>query len=99
MQRIIWTDRRSNEDILSTINEKRTLINIIKRRWQMIGHTLRHGDKSHSLITEEMIEGTISRGRPRTRYISQIIQDAGVTSYKELKNMANDREKWRNHLL
>ncbi|XP_050421358.1 uncharacterized protein LOC126833839 [Adelges cooleyi] len=100
MQRISWTDRRSNEDILRTIDEKRTFIDIIKRRrWQMIGHTLRHGDELHSLIIEGMIEGTRSRGRPRTRYISQIMQDGGVTSYRELKNMANDREKWRSHLL
>ncbi|XP_025418329.1 uncharacterized protein LOC112689047 [Sipha flava] len=43
MQRISWTDRRSNEDILRTIGEKQTLIDIIKRRrWQMIGHSLRH---------------------------------------------------------
>jgi len=35
----------------------------------MIGHTLRHGDELHSLIIEGMIEGTKSRGRPRTRYI------------------------------
>jgi hypothetical protein len=46
-----------------------------------------------------MIEGTRSRGRPRMRYISQIMQDTGVTSDRELKNMANDREKWRNNLL
>jgi len=65
----------------------------------MIGHMLRHGDELHSIIIEGMIKGTRSRGRPRTRYISQIIRDAGVTSYKELKNIANDREKMRSHLL
>jgi hypothetical protein len=29
MQRISWTDRRSNKEILWTIGEKRTLIDII----------------------------------------------------------------------
>jgi len=48
----------------------------------MIGHTLRHGNKLHSFIIEGMIEGTRSRGRPRTKYISQIMQDAEVTSYR-----------------
>jgi len=77
MQRISWTDRRSNEDILRTIYEKRTLLDTIKkRRWQMIGHTLRHGDELHSLIIEGMIEGTRSRGRPRARYINQIMQES-----------------------
>jgi len=46
MQRISWIDRRLNEDILRTTDGKRTLIDIIKRRrWQMIGHTLSHGDE------------------------------------------------------
>ncbi|KAF0746155.1 Uncharacterized protein FWK35_00024339 [Aphis craccivora] len=89
-----------NEDIPRRIDEKQTLIDTIKsRRWQLIGHTLRHGDELHSIIIEGMIEDTRSRGRPRTRYISQIMQDAEVTSCRELKNMANDREKWRSHLL
>jgi len=48
---------------------------------------LRHGDELHSLIIEGMIEGTRSRGRSRMKYISQTMQDAGVTFYRELKNM------------
>jgi len=59
----------------------------------MIGHMLRHRDELHSLIIEGMIEGTELRGRPRTKYISQIIKDTGVTSYRELGNMANDSGK------
>lgn len=90
MQKISSTNRRSNEDIPRTIDEKRTLVDTIKkRRWQLIGYTLRHGDELHSIITKGMIEST----RPRTKFISQMMQDAGVTSYTELKNMANGREK------
>lgn len=58
---------------------------------------MRREDKLRSLIIEGMIERTRSRGRPRARYVSQTIQDAGVTSYRELRNMANGREKWRRH--
>jgi len=73
------------------------LIDTLKgRKWQINTETWR---QIMRLIIEGMIEGTRSRGRPRMRYISQVIQDAGVTSYKELKNMANDRERWRRHLL
>lgn len=32
-----------------------------------------------------MIKVTEPRGRPRTKYISQIIKDAGVIFYKKLK--------------
>lgn len=51
------------------------------------------------MIVEGMIEGTHSRGRPRTKFISQIIIDIGDTSYKKLKDMANDSVKWKKHLL
>jgi hypothetical protein len=46
-----------------------------------------------------MIEGTLPRGRPRTKYISQIIKDGEVTSYREFKDMAKDKENWRKHSL
>jgi len=64
----------------------------------MIGHTLRHSEELHSLILEGMIEGKRGRGRPRTCYISQV-KDARVTSYKQLKDKAQDRESWREHLM
>jgi len=65
----------------------------------MIGYTLKHGEELHSLITEGMVKGTRSRGRPRTKYFSQIMKDAGITSYRELKDMTNDKETWKGHLL
>lgn len=46
-----------------------------------------------------MIEEKRGRGRPRTCYISQIIKDARVDSYKQLKDKAQDQEEWREHLL
>ncbi|VVC35454.1 Hypothetical protein CINCED_3A008068 [Cinara cedri] len=98
MQRISWIERRSNKEVLRTIDEKRTLIDTIRRkRWQLIGHTLRYGDELHSLIIEGMIEGTGSRRRLRTKYISHALKDAGVTSYRDLKNMVYDRKKWKSH--
>jgi len=45
----------------------------------MIGYTIIHRDELHDIIIEGMIEGTRSRLRPRTRYISQVMQDVGVT--------------------
>lgn len=41
----------------------------------MIGRTLRHGDELFNLIMEGMIEGTRSRGRPKTKYIGQVMRD------------------------
>jgi len=40
MQRISWIERKTIEDILKTIEERRKFIDTLKRRrWQMIGHT------------------------------------------------------------
>lgn len=46
----------------------------------MVGHMLRHSYELLSLITKGMIEWTQLRRRPRTKYISQIMKDAEVTS-------------------
>lgn len=81
---------------LKTIEEKQTLIDTLKKRRWPRRHTLRHGDELQSLIIEGMIDETLSRGRPRAKYISQVMEVAGVTSYMVLKNMVNDRENGEN---
>jgi hypothetical protein len=93
IEKIKWTEMRTNEEVLDLVKEKRTLLNNLRsRRWHMIGHTLRHNEEIHSLILEGMIEGKHRRGRPRPCYINQVIKDARVNSYKQLKNKAQDRE-------
>jgi len=52
------------------------LIATQKGSWQM----MRHGDELHNLIIEGIIEGT--RSRPRTKYISQIMKNAGFFTGK-----------------
>ena len=45
MMNIKWMDRIKNEKVLGEIEERRTLWKSLKkRRGQMMGHTLRHGD-------------------------------------------------------
>jgi len=60
---------------------------------------LRYKEELHSIILEGKIEEKRGRRRPRTCYISQIIKDARVDSYKHLKDKAQNRESWREHLL
>jgi hypothetical protein len=95
MERISYTERKTNEEVLALVSETRTLLgNIKKRRWSTIGHALRHEAELHTII-EGMIEGKRGAGRPRTSYMGQLIQDAGTTSFEQLKRMANDRMEWR----
>lgn len=58
--RISWTERKSNEEILQIVEEKRILLSIIRSRsGKLIGHLLRH----NPFITNIM-EGRINgRGR------------------------------------
>lgn len=98
---ISWTEKRTNYDVLKTV-EKKTIIDRHRNEKEMVDdrthtHTLRHGDELHSLI----VEGTIKGRRPSDLEQStsaELTKDAGVTFYRELKDMANDREKRRRRL-
>jgi len=85
-------------------NRRKAIIDKHPKEKEMVNktYTETYGDELHSITTGGIIEGTRPRGRPRTKYISQIIKDAGgspLTTYRELKDMANDREKRGRQLL
>ncbi|VVC27478.1 Hypothetical protein CINCED_3A011221 [Cinara cedri] len=95
MLRIKWIDRITNEAVLNRTKEKKILWHTIKvRRAKMIGHLLRHESLSKTIL-EGDFEGHIGRGRPRMEYTKQIIIDIGKNSYKELKELSNDKVTWR----
>ncbi|KAL4132882.1 hypothetical protein QTP88_009959 [Uroleucon formosanum] len=96
MERISWIERKTNEEVLRTVGEKRTLIDAIRgRRWKMVGHALRHPEELHNIILEGMIEGKKTAGRPRNSYIGQIKINAKVKTFKELKEKARNQLEWR----
>ncbi|KAF0724219.1 LINE-1 reverse transcriptase [Aphis craccivora] len=95
MLKIPWTEKVTNKEILDKIKEQRQIWKSIQsRRGKMIGHILRHQSLLKKII-EGDVEGHISRGRPRTEYMTQIMQDTNKGSYKELKELCYDREAWR----
>ena len=62
MEKMNWTDKVFNEDVLKKVNESRNLLNVIwqrKRRW--IGHVL-----GHDGFLQEVLEGRIT-GKPTRR--------------------------------
>jgi len=83
---------------LNEKNESRKILSTIKeRRWNMIGHVLRHKEELLYIIIEGRInDGKRDRGRPRTSYVKRMISDAGLANYKELKRLAENRDEWRN---
>ena len=92
MEKISWTERKTNEEVLEKIGEERTLIRTIRvrqRKW--IGHTLR-GDSLLRTVIEGKMMGRRTRGRPRQMMLDWMMTDG---SYRQLKEEAQQREEWR----
>jgi hypothetical protein len=98
MEKISWTDRVRNEEVLQRVKEERNIVHTIKRRkanW--IGHTLRRNCLLKH-VTEGKIEGRIEmtgrRGRRRKQLLDYLKETRG---YWKLKEEALDRTLWRIH--
>src|SRR6476469_4575553 len=65
MSKVIWSDRKMNEEILGLMREERNTIRTIwERKMNWIGHIVR-GDGLMKLVLEARLEGKRMRGRPR----------------------------------
>ena len=61
MQKVRWSERRTNEEVLEMVDEKRSLMDrIIRSKKKWIGHIVR-GDG----LLKEVIEGRMDGKRPR----------------------------------
>lgn len=90
MEKISWTAKKTNEEVLQTVGEKATLVNTItnrKKNW--IGHILRHDGLLREVIEAKM-EGKKTRGRPRIGMLEEIKEG----SFAKMKRKAEDRNQW-----
>jgi hypothetical protein len=96
MEKISWTDRVRNEEVLHRIKEERNILHTIKRKkanW--IGHILRRNCLLKHVIegkVEGKIEMTENRGRRRKQLLDDLKEKRG---YCKLKEEALDRTQWR----
>jgi hypothetical protein len=96
MEKISWTDRVRNEEILHSIKEERNILHTIKRRkanW--IGHILRRNCLLKHVIEgklEERIEMKGRRGRRRKQLLDYVKEKR---RYWKLNEEALDRALWR----
>jgi hypothetical protein len=96
MEKISWTDRVRNEEVLHRVKEERSIVHTIKRRkanW--IGHILRRNCLLKHMI-EEKLEGRIEMMGRRGRRRKQLLDDLKEKKrYWKLKEEALDRTVWR----
>ena len=94
---IKWADKITNEELWRITKEKPTEIQIKRRKWNWIGHTLR---KEAGAIEKTALDwnpqGYRRRGRPKRtrRTIEDKIRNTG-RSWNEVKGIAGDRNAWK----
>lgn len=77
---------KTNKEVLELVKKKKILLsNLRLRQIHMISHTLRRNEELHSIILEVQKVVSISIVQPRTSYKSQLIKDARVDSYRQLR--------------
>ena len=93
-----WTDKVSNITLWKMTNQLPIEIEIKKRKWRWIGHTL---SKSPETITRQAITwnppGKRRRGRPRNNWQRDTERETKEMGYtrREMERMATDRKRWR----
>ena len=94
MGKISWTQKLTNEKVLSMLNTKRQLLyNIKRRKMCFFGHIKRHNTLVKQVL-EGKIEGKRGRGRPRLAWTDNIRQWAGC-DMAECTRLARDRKQWQ----
>ena len=93
--RIKWTDKKTNEYVLSKIGtSERLLTTIVKRKMAFVGHVFRKGDICTDLLIGA-VYGKRGKGRPKTRYSDNILEFGENLSFADLYRLAQNREAWR----
>ena len=96
MERISWTHKVTNEEVLRRVGTQRQLISVLrnrKRKW--IGHVLREDGLLKEVI-EGRMEGKRLPGAPRKGMLDEL--KLKHASYADMKKIAEDREKWRSYM-
>ena len=103
MEKVNWSDRISNEEVLTMVNESRCLIETIRQRKKnWVGHVLRGNGLLRDVLEGRML-GKARVGRRREKMLDDLMivpiegskKKEKVLSYQKLKIKAEDRSGWR----
>ena len=88
MEKIKWSEKVTNEQVLESIGEKRTLLNnILRRIVNWVGHILRRNGLLH-----DAIEGQMTKVKGIRRRKTQLLDyKRNRIRYWQLKEEAEDR--------
>jgi hypothetical protein len=96
MEKVSWTDRVRNEEVLHRVKEERNILHTVKRRRANgIGHILRRKCLLKLVIAGKIkgrIEVTGRQGRRRKQLLDDLKEKRW---YRELEEEALDRSLWR----
>ena len=99
MSNISWTDKISNESVLTIANVKRKLLETIKnRKMTFLGHVMRRKGIENLSLTGR-VEGKRARGRQRMTYLSNIKEWTNRKNGNELIQACQDRDIWRSMIV
>ena len=96
--RLKWFDKVPNTDLWTRANQEPMHVQIRRRKWRWVGHTLR---KEPTNLTRQAFDwnpqGKRKRGRPKQtwrRSVQDELKSVGLT-WEAAKRDAKDRKKWR----
>jgi hypothetical protein len=91
MEKIHWSEKKTNEEVLKMVGEERCLMDtVMRRKKNWVGHVVR-GEGLMKDMLEGRMEGRRPRGRPRAGMLDLLKEG----TYVEMKRRAESREEWR----
>jgi hypothetical protein len=92
--RVPWTEKRTNRSILDEVKPEMPLQAIVlKQKLSYFGHVMRKDSLEKSVMLG-MGGGSRRRGRPRTRWLHELLETTG-RSVEQLVRSTQNRHEWR----
>ena len=94
MLRIPWTAHKTNEEVLTMMNTKLTLLTTIKqRKTAYFGHIMRRNGLQR-LLADGKLDGKRGRARPRTLCMDSIKERTKLWYAECVRKADNNRQEW-----
>lgn len=96
--KIRWPDIITNSELWKITNQKEITIEIKRRKWNWIGHTIRKEDGAvERMALDWNPQGSRTRGRPKNTWKRTVLEEIAREgkTWSEVKKLATNRVRWR----